>query len=262
MSWEEQNKWFSLRKAGETKTVDLHPNPRAYTMNYPAPIAIPAGGSMTFKYNLSDNSQEGWAWPKGFEPGKWDFQIQAHFEIPREVVAHQYGVFMGKVTSPWYDAKGREIEPAGKPEPEAAEIAIESRKDFPWDRLKAALEKWDQGTPEGGKTLAGYFGVDFPWEQLQTHYDQANEGGILEILLPDNGVLTFQFGIDQPALTKLFKRKKGWIFPNDGWLDAKSVLAITAAKRVESIELERGRSRAETWFKRTFDSKGRIKAGE
>jgi hypothetical protein len=230
-------------------------------MNYPAPVSIPAGGSMTFKYNLSDNSQEGWAWPKGFEPGKWDFQIQAHFEIPREVVAHQYGVFMGKVTSPWYDAKGREIEAAGKPEVEAAEISIESRKDFPWDRLNKALEKWDKGTPEGAKTLGDYFGADFPWDHIQTHYDGPGEGSFLEILLPDNGVLSFRFGMDQPALTKLFKRKQGWIFPNEGWMDAKKVLGMTEAKKVVEIKLERGGPRKGTDFERAFDSKGRIKTG-
>jgi hypothetical protein len=260
VSWEEQNKWFSLRAAAGQKAVEFHPKIQCYTVNYPRAQSIPAGGSVTFEYDLSDDSQEGWVRPKDFAPGTWNFEIQAHLDIPREVYAHQYGVFMGTVTSPWYDAKGREVEPAGKPAPDAGETAIESRKDFPWKRLTDSLEKWDTATLSGDRTLADFFAADFPWDTIQTHYDLASGGSTLEILLPDRGVLTFRFRIEHPALTKLFKRKKGFGFPHDGWIDAKSVLPLTPAKGVQSIHLTKGESsrRSQSLFKRAFDSGGHI----
>src|SRR5688572_18974269 len=89
MSWEEQNKWFSLRSSAGGKIWEMHPKPRDYTRNFPAPQRIPAGDSLVFKYDFSDES---WALPSGFAPGNWKFDIQAHLQIPRDVDAHRFGV--------------------------------------------------------------------------------------------------------------------------------------------------------------------------
>jgi hypothetical protein len=71
--------------------------------------------------------------------------------------------------------------------------------------------------------------------------------------------LSFQFRIQHPALTKLFNRRSGWGFPLDGWIDAKSVLALTPGQCAQTIILSRGGlPRRAALFKRAFDSSGHI----
>ncbi|HWB06527.1 MAG TPA: hypothetical protein VG796_26115 [Verrucomicrobiales bacterium] len=263
-SWEEQNKWFSLRTAAGGKIVELHPKPRDYTKNTHTAQSIPAGGSLTFEYDLSDESYSGWVRPKDFVPGTWSFEVRAHLDIPREFLTHRYGVFAGKVASPWYNAQGREVESAGKPQPDKDETALESRTDFPWERLNASLQEWDAPTPPGDKTMVEFFGADFPWDGIQACYYKGNEGYILTILLPERGVLMFRFRSQQPALKPFKQRYEGFSdLSGRIWIDAKPLLLLARAKQVQSIALITGdpASRAafgSASFKRAFDAKGRL----
>ncbi|HWB06528.1 MAG TPA: hypothetical protein VG796_26120 [Verrucomicrobiales bacterium] len=249
-SWEEQNKWFSLRTSAGDKVAELHPQIRCYTVNFPRSQSIPAGGFATFEYDLSDNSQDGWNCPRNFVPGKWDFEIRAHLEIPREVDAHRHGVFIGEVTSPWYNTSGRETGPANKSRPDASEAAIEGVKKFPWKRLVDSIEKWQTTTLPDNQSLGDFFGADFPWDRIQTHLDTAHEGCTLAVLLPDHGLMSLEFRSEQHALTKRFKKEHGWPHSHYGWIDAKSILAITPAAQIQNIQLERGLKGVSASFKR------------
>ncbi|HWB03095.1 MAG TPA: hypothetical protein VG796_08740 [Verrucomicrobiales bacterium] len=258
MSWEEQNKWFALRRAGGGKTVEIRRKRESYTMNFPVPRGIPAGGSVILKYNLAG---DWWERPKNFAPRDWKFEIQAHLDIPRGIDAHCYGVFMGRVTSPWYNVDGREIEAAGKPVLDERMAAIESRKDFPWDQLIALLEKWNAGTLSDKKSLADFFGSDFSWDGLEA----CHSGNAWRVALPEQGTLEFTFHISLPPLEKQFPPEKVRYGYHGNWVDAADALQKTRARLVRRIVLTRRTNRFtgslttdSPLFRRAFDWKGRI----
>ena len=257
-SWEEQNKWFSLRAAGGKKVWELHPKLRRYSKNHPEPQSIPPGKSLAFKCDFSDDT---WELPKGFAPGNWTFDIQAHLRISRDVDAHRLGVFIGHVTSGWYDRNGREVGKAGKPVQDEVHTAIETRNYFPWERLTARLEKWDSGTLPDKQSIGDFFGADFPWENLKCVYEGGNE---LVVLLPEQTVLRFRFHDDLPGAYRMYSAAKlnrpgKDTFPvlTFEWLPAKETLQKTRARLLSSITLPK-KTRRDYLFIRAFDKEGRI----
>jgi len=240
MSWEEQNKWFSLRTAAGGRVWELHPERRDYTRNFPDPQTIPAGKSVECQYDFSDKS---WRLPKGFAAGEWKYEIQAHLQIPRGTDAHREGVFIGHVTSAWHNSAGREVEKAGPPQRDEVYAAIETRKDFPKRQLIVQLERWMTGTLPNNQTVGGFLGADFPWGALEGFC--SGEEAIV-ILLPDRQLLTFVFYVD---ISKNFK-------PTDHWLPAKDMLAKIPAQRLSHIAASD--RDPDLRFSRFFDEKGRI----
>lgn len=240
MSWEEQNKWFSLRTAAGEKVWELHPVPRAYTRNFPAPQAIPPGQSVECKYNLADKS---WAIPKDFAAGGWKYEIQAHLQIPRDVESHRFGVFTGHVTSAWHGPNGGVAGNADPPQQDAKHAAIETRDDFPMSRLIMRLEQLTTGTPPDKESLGTFIGTSFPWDSLEGTYEGTQA---VVILLPNQQLLRFQFYADIHGAAKAGPR----------WRRATELLS-TRTPRMKSIVVTRtgeGLPR----FRRAFDEKGRI----
>lgn len=252
MSWEEQNKWFSLRQSGGGKVWELHPKQRTYTVNYPRPQIIPPGGSVDCPYDFSDDS---WELPKGFVAGDWKYEIQAHLEIPRDVDAHQHGVFIGHVNTGWHDRGGNVVEKTGKSVRDEKHAAIETRKDFPLERFKAKLEMMNTGTLPDKQSLGDFFGADFPWENL---LGVSEWGKDVSVILPDQRILRFDFRNELPGAfkTTTIEGKPHKVITRV-WLPAKEILAETRASEISSIVLTKGAERG-LLFKRAFDSEGRI----
>jgi len=259
ISWEEQNKWFSLRPAGGGPVIELHPKIQSYTVNYPRKKVIPAGASVTFSYDLSDKGE--WALPKDFKPGQWQFDIQAHLQIPRDVKAHKHGIFIGHVTTGWHDANGHALEAVGKSVRDEKHAAIETRKGFPLHPLTALLEKWNTGTLPDKQSLGDFFGSDFPWENLEcVHEDYSS----FAVLLPGQAVLSFQFHIELPDayeivdLSQTYSDRKGLTkVLNATWLPAKDTLQTTPARQLRNITLTQLPAR-QPLFARAFDRQGRF----
>ncbi len=252
MSWEEQNKWFSLRQSATQKVWELHPKQRCYTVNYPRPQTIPAGGSVDCPYDFSDDS---WEFPGGFVPGDWKFEIQAHLEILRDVDAHQRGVFIGHMNTGWHNRSGIEVEKAGKSVRDEKHAANETRKDFPLERLTTLLQKWNTGSLPDKQSPGDFFGADFPWENVLCVSEWGHD---VSVILPDQRVLRFDFRNELPAAFKMvaLEGKPHKVITRE-WLPAKETLAKTQASEISSIVLTKGAERG-LLFQRAFDSKGHI----
>lgn len=256
MSWEEQNKWFSLRRTAGERAWVLHPKQRIYTINFPKPQVIPAGKSVECSYDFSDGT---WELPKGFNPDGWKYEVQAHLEIIRDDDAHRFGVFTGHVTSAWLNHKGREVEKAAPPVLDKKRTATETRKDFPWKNLTAHLEQWKSGTLPDKQTIGDFLGAKFPWKDCECCYTWHRE---LVVILPEQGLLSFRFYNDQPAALKTMKIEgKLREVVHGGWFAAQPTLAKARARMLSSIILSKGTERP-LLFRRAFDEEGRVDAEE
>ncbi|MFN0129217.1 MAG: hypothetical protein ACKV19_21315 [Verrucomicrobiales bacterium] len=256
VSWEEQNKWFSLRPTAGEKVWGLHPKHRIYTVNFPKPEVIPAGKSVDCSYDFSDGT---WELPKGFVPGDWKYEIQARLEIIRDDDAHRFGVFTGHVTSAWQNHKGHEVEKAAPPVLDKNRTATETRKDFPWQDLTARLEQWNSGTLPDNQTIGDFLGAKLPWKDCECCYTWPGE---LVVILPEQGLLSFRFYNDQPAAFKTMRieGKLKEVVHRD-WFPAQSTLTKVRARMLSSIALSKG-TEPPLLFRRAFDKEGRVDAEE